>query len=202
VLKAELIVPHAVPLARVPLMSKVRGTVLLASVRALRSRGYGDAYLALLPPRFHEAIQTLNAVTWLPGELAMAHYEACDRLALARPTIEAIGAESGIFVNQTLLSLVGKVSKESGVTPWFPLSQAGKLRERAWVGSSMAVWKIGPKEARLDWVQQPVMRFPYLRMAFAAFAQAICSLFAMTVYVREIPSRTTETETSYRISWV
>jgi hypothetical protein len=176
--------------------------VLLASVRALRSRGYADAYFDALDPNWHDAINTLTAATWLPIDLALAHYGACDSLHLSRPTVESIGAEAGLFVNQTVLTLVAKVSRGSGVTPWFALEQASKLRERTWRGSSMAVWKLGPKEARVEWMQNPLLRYPYFRTAFAAFANAIVGLFAMTTYVREEPRKTTETSTSYRVSWV
>jgi hypothetical protein len=171
-------------------------------VRALRGRGYSDAYLAALDPKWHEAIATLTAATWLPIELAMAHYQACDSLGLSRATIESIGGESGLFVNQTVLRVVANASKAAGVTPFFALGQANTLLVRTWVGTSMAVWRLGPKEARLDWVQQPLMRYPYFRTAFGAFTAAICALFAMTLYAREMPARTKDDEASYRISWV
>jgi hypothetical protein len=63
------------------------------------------------------------------------------------------------------------------------------------------VWKLGPKEARLEWVQQPIARVPYFRAAFGAFAQSICSLFARKLYVRELP-QARSSEVSYRVSWV
>jgi hypothetical protein len=43
---------------------------------------------------------------------------------------------------------------------------------------------------------------PYFRTAFAAFTEGICKLFVETVYVRELPKRTSPTEVSYRVSWV
>jgi hypothetical protein len=174
--------------------------VLVASLRGLRSRGYGDAYMSALDPQHRHAIEAVHAATWLPVDVAMAHYAACDSLGLARATIESIGAESGLFVNQTVLTVVSKVSRGSGVTPWFALAQSNTLRERTWKHSSMAVWKLGPKEARLEWQQQPCARYAYFRTAFAAFAQAILALFAMTVYVRE--EKTKDGSLAYRISWV
>lgn len=198
----ESFLSHVLPRDRVPLASKVRGTVLVSSLRGLRTRGHLDGYMAKLDRRHHEAIAAITAATWLPMELALAHYRACEELDLEPQTIEAIGAESGNLINQTVLTVVAKLSKESGVTPWFALSNANKMVQRTWVGSSLAVWKLGPKEARFEWIQQPISRFRYCRLAFAAFTSAICSHFARAIYVREIPQRTKDTEVSYRVSWV
>jgi hypothetical protein len=198
----ELVLPHVLPRERVPLASQVRGTVVLASLRGLRSRGHGERYMAMLDPKYHPVVESLTAGIWLPMDFALAHYDTCEALALDRQTIEDIGAESGRFINQTVLTVMAKLSTESGVTPWFVLGYANKLAARTWVGSSLALWKRGPKEARLEWIQQPVARVPYFRLAFGAFTEAICRMFAKTVYVREIPGRVRPTEAAYRISWV
>ncbi len=198
----EIVVPHLAPQAQVPLVTSVRGTVIVASLRGLRSRGYGEQYMEALEPRFRDTVASLTAATWLPIDFGIAHYEACDRLDLDRTTIEEIGAESARFINETILSVVVKLSTQSGVTPWFCLSYANKLCTRTWVGSSFAGFRVGPKEARLEWIQQPAARYRYFRMAFGAFSAAICRLFAQTLYVREMPNRSSNTSVSYRISWV
>jgi hypothetical protein len=183
--------------------SSVRGTVIISSLRGIRQYGHGERYLAALDPGHRDAVASLTAATWLPMEFAVAHYEACEKLALDRATIESIGGDSGRFIYQKVLTLVAKLSRESGVTPLFTLAHANKLGARTWIGSSFAVWQIGPKEARLEWVQQPLARIPYFRAAFGAFAQAICGLFAQKLYVRELPRRKgQESEIAYRISWV
>lgn len=198
----ELVLAHVAPRERVPLATKVRGTVILGSLRGLRAHGCIERYMAALDPRHHATVDSVIAATWLPVEFALAHYDACQSLGLDRQTTEDIGAESGRFINETVLTVVAKLTTQSGVSPWFVLGYANKLASRTWVGSSLALWKLGPKEARLEWIQQPVARVPYFRTAFGAFTGAICKLFAPTVYVREIPRRTRETEMSYRISWV
>jgi hypothetical protein len=198
----ETVLAHVLPPDRVPLATRVRGTVILASLRGLRSRGHGDRYLQLLDPRHHPTVESLTAGTWLPMDFALAHYEACDRLALDRQTIEAIGAESGTFINQTVLTVVAKLSTASGVTPWMVLAYANTLRARTWVGGSISITKLGPKDARLEWIQQPVARFPYFRTAFGAFTVSICRLFSPKVYVRELRDRPLDTVAQYRFSWV
>jgi hypothetical protein len=198
----ELFLPHAYPIDRIPLATQVRGTVILSSMRSLRSRGLVDRYMAELDPAEHETVAALTGVTWLPIRFAMAHYGALDRLDLAPEIIRHIGAESGRFVNQTVLRVVARLTREAGATPWTALAQSNTLNSRTWIGSSMAVYKLGPKDARLDWVGLPVARFEYYREAFGAFAAGILGLFARTVHVHRIPERTNDTELSYRFSWV
>ena len=82
------------------------------------------------------------------------------------------------------------------------LGYANKLVGRTWMGSSFAGWKLGPKEARIDWIQQPAARYPYFRIAFGAFVASICERFSRKVYVRDMPARFKETVISYRVSWV
>jgi hypothetical protein len=202
VLREEIVLPYPAPLATLPVATEVRGTVLVASLRGLRSRGYGDAYLKLLKPTFHDAIASLTPAVWLPMDLALAHYEACDRLALPPEVIESIGAESGRFVNKTVLTVVARLSQETGLTPWVALGYSEKLRQRTWVGSGFSVVRLGPKEARLEWAQQPAARYPYFRAAFGAFAGAILGMFARRLHVREIPRGGGSMGIKYKISWV
>jgi hypothetical protein len=198
----EIFLEHVVPRARVSMASQVRGTVLLSSLRGLRAHGQHERYMDLLETRYRDDIASLTAPTWFPLDLARAHYDACERLDLDKPTIEAIGAEAGAFTSQTVLNVVVKLSKTSGVSPWFALSNSNKLVARTWMGSSIAIYKLGPKEARLEWIQQPMARFPYFRTAFGAFASAISANFAQMMFVRELAKSSTDTEVSYRVSWV
>ncbi len=198
----EILVALTLPRERVPLATRVRGSVLLSSVTALRARGYGTAYLDLLDPRHHAAMMSPVPDAWLPIDLAVAHYDACERLGLAPHVIDEIGAESGRFQNRTFLSVLAAISRESGMTPWGALANANTLGARTWTGSSFSVVKLGPKEARLEWIQQPMARYPYFRRAFGAFTSAICGHFAQAFYTRELPAVAPATEAVYRLSWV
>lgn len=198
----EVFLPHIGKPADVPLASAVRGTVLLGSLRGIREQGLYQRYLERLPAKHHEAITALTAASWLPAELAVAHYNACDELALDRSTIEEIGRASGLFVNRTVLTVVARVSREAGTTPWFALSNAHTLCTRTWIGSSIAVYKLGPKEARFEWIQLPVAHIPYMRQAFGAFAAAIGGLFTRVMLVKDLEPQARGRTVSYRMSWV
>lgn len=198
----EIVLAHTHSPDEVPLATQVRGTVLLGSLRSLRARGLGDRYLAHVDPRHREAIESLTAATWLPVEVALAHYQACDALELDRATVEAIGRESGLFVNQTVRTIVSGISREVGVTPWFALGNAQKFRARTWIGGSISVVKLGPKDARFEWIQFPIAHIPYVRVAVGAFAGAIGGLFARSMFVRDVQPHARGTTLTYRLSWV
>ena len=198
----EVFLPHNAPRERVPMATSVRGTVLLSSLRGLRKHGQFERYMELLDPKHRDDIIALTAPTWFPLDLAVAHYDACERLALDKATIDAIGADAGSFTSQTVLEVVVKLSKKSGVSAWYALSNSNKLVARTWIGSSIAVYKVGPKEARLEWIQQPLARYSYFRTAFGAFTASVAGHFAQAMFVREIAKLVKETEVSYRVSWV
>ncbi len=197
---AGVFLPHVS--SDVLLAKSVRGTVIHGSLSSLRKRGYAERYQLLLDPRHRQAIAELAAASWLPIEVAIAHYRACDALNLGRVTIEEIGRETGLFVNQVVLSLVSRVSREAGATPWLPLSQAHKFLSRTWVGSSIAVYEIGPKEARLEWVQLPIATIPYARVAIGGFLGGIGGLFTTAMYVKDLAPTTTRPILTYNMSWV
>jgi hypothetical protein len=198
----EVFLPFTAPRDRVVPVTSVRGTVLASSLKALRARGLGDAYFGQLAPEFREPIVGMIVSAWLPMSLATAHYQACDALDLDRSTIEDIGGEAGRLINETLLSVVLKLSREVGATPWTALARANRLFGRSWQGGDCAVYKLGPKEARLEWIGQPLAGIRYVRMAFGGFMHGLLTLFATRAIVRELPAHCTATTLGYRCSWV
>jgi hypothetical protein len=198
----EVLLPFGGTRHQPPPARSVRSTVLVTSQRAMRARGYYDGYLAMLDDAHREELVSITAGSWLPVEVAIAHYAACDRLAIDRDVIREIGAESGRFLNQTVLSTVFKLSREAGVSPWTALPHTNRLIGRTWEGSTAGVFKIGPKEARLEWIGQPTAAIPYFRIAFGGFIQGILSLFADVVHVRELARCCGPSSLGYRCSWV
>jgi hypothetical protein len=198
----EVVLPFATPRHTTPLATGVRSTVLFTSQRALRTRGLYERYLDTLDGDHREPMRALTAGGWLPMEQALAHYSACDALSLERSVIESIGGEAGRALNQTVLAFVARLSQEAGVTPWSALVHTNRLIARTWQGSTCGIFKLGPKEARLEWIGQPLARNPYFRVAFGGFIHGILTLFAGVVFVRDIPKCCTSSALGYRLSWV
>jgi hypothetical protein len=198
----EVVLAFAAPREAVPAASAVRGTLLLTSQRALKSRGLMDRYWELVEPAHKATLESLTANRWFDVSVARAHYAACEALALPRPVILSIGMESGLFMNNTLLASVARLAREAGVTPWRALPHVNQLIGRIWQGSSASVRRLGPKEARLEWVGMPMSTFAYFRVAFAGFIDGAASPFSRVMFVRELSRLCSGTCVAYRISWV
>ncbi len=198
----EVLVPLATPASRIPPATHVRGSVVLASMRGLRARGLYDRYAAALDADLRDTVLGLTAGTWHPVDLAVRHYAACDRLGLDEALIAQLGAESGAFLNASVVSVLLRFTRELGGTPWGAIVHIERLRERLWQGGAFTVVKLGPKEARIEWYGQPCARWPYYRLAFGAFMAGILRPLSLTVQVRPLTRQCTDTTLAYALSWV
>jgi hypothetical protein len=200
-LAAEVYVPFEHP-GKAPMATAVRSTLIVSSIQTLRSHGLFDAYVSRIDPEKRESLLSLIAGTWAPIDLGDAHYRAADRLGLDARTIDGFGAEVAGRSNRSVFSLVLKLSRESGVTPWTAFQRAHRLRELTWQGSDVAIYKLGPKEARFDWHGIPYAAHPYYVASFGGFLRGLTGLFSRTVYTHLVPRGSNATSISYRISWV
>jgi hypothetical protein len=175
---------------------------VVSALQTVRARGLMDRYLETLPRPAHERILSLVAATWIPVELALDHYRAMDRLRLGDDVIDGIGAEVAERVNKSVLSIAVSLSKRAGATPWTALSVSHRINDTNWRGSDIAIYKLGPKEARYDWLGQPCASVPYFVTAFGGFLRGLGSLFSSKIYVRLAPGHCSSKSVSYRLSWV
>ena len=199
----EIVVDFNPPRSSSPMATGVRTTVLLSSLRSLRTRSLAETYMTHLNPRSRDSIVAISGGQWLPISVAVDHYAACDALHISRSMMREIGEESGLLLNQTVLGVILRLSAgAAGVTPWSAIAQSRTLIERTWRGTSIGVFKVGPKEARIEWVGQPCATSGYFRIAFGGFIQGLLSLFSRKAYVRELPAHCGTTRVGYLCSWV
>lgn len=187
--------------ARVPMATQFRSTWLSSSLRSLRERELLDTYLGHLPPRYHESVLAPVAGLWLPIEVAVAHYKACDALALSSVDVLAIGREATNRVHGTILSTFVRLARNAGITPWMALPRMQELWARIWMGGGVSVIKLGPKEARIEIAGWPCAASPYCRIALRGVLPGIVDLFCMKSYARDLPKLATETTLGYVLSW-
>jgi hypothetical protein len=199
--REDTIVPFAVPRAEVTAVSEFRSAWLHSSLRSLRAHGLFDRYAAFLPAQHRETVVGSPIGVWLPSDVAVAHYAACDQLKLDVPTQIAIGAEVAERVHSTILSIAVKLAHEAGATPWTVLGQFGRLWGHIWVGGAVGVFRLGPKEARLEVVGWPCARFAYCKNGILGVTQGLIQLFCRKVYVRDVPRLCTSSSLGYRIAW-
>ncbi len=198
----EVFLAARYPLTAIPLATEIRSTLVVSALQTVRARGLMDKYRETLPASAQERITSLVAGSWIPVELALDHYRAMDRLQLTNEEIDGIGADVAARVNKSVLSIAVSLSKRAGATPWTALSVSHRINDTNWRGSDIAIYRLGPKEARYDWLGQPCASVPYFVTAFGGFLRGLGSLFSSRIYVRLAPSHCSPRSVSYRLSWV
>lgn len=199
----EILLPFPGGVGRdaVAVAKQFRATWLAGSLRALRERGYYERYLAQLPREFHDAVLSSVAGTWLPTEVAVAHYDACDRLELAPHELFEIGREVTRQVHGTVLGFIVRLAKGAGATPWTVLPKLGDLWNRIWIGGGVCVVKLGPKEGRVEIAGWPCARTTYCRVAMRGVVTSLVELFCQRAYASEIRALSTPLTLGFRLSW-
>jgi hypothetical protein len=198
---AERFVDFGRPRESVEETTHFRSSWLASSLRALRTRGYFDAYHRRLPSQFHGPVLETVAGAWLPIDVAVAHYAAIDSLGIAPSVMFDMGREVQDHAQAILAPLALRAAKDAGVTPWVVFGQARKLWERTWRGGGFAVDKLGPKDAELELAGWTVASSGYIRHAMRGVCDGMLGMFCQKVYVREVAAKCRKTSLVYRIAW-
>ena len=196
----EAIVPFPVPRNQVAKARAYRSTWILSSLGALKQAGHYDRYVKLLPQRHHEDVFSLVAGVWVPLDLARIHYEACERLELPVSEQLALGRAVGDRAQGTMLSTGVRLAKSAGVTPWTVLPQYPRLWQRGVDGGALAVYKLGPKEARIDIVGCELFSIGYFRTALRGVMHGMAALFCRTSFIHDVPTAASD-DATYRFQW-
>ena len=198
----EVIVAFPAARNRVPMATQFRSTWLAGSLYAMREHGLYDRYVAALNPEYVETITSSVAGIWLPIDVAMAHYEACDRLDLAARDQIELGTLVMRHTHGTVLSVAMRLATRAGLSPWTIFGQSQRLWDRNWVGGGVGVWKTGPREVRIELVGFPCARFTYCRVALRGILMVFTELFCDKAYVSDIASLYSSTSVGFRVAWV
>ena len=174
-----------------PKVSYVRSTLLSSSIETLKTLGYYERYLELLPEEHHDTILLTLAPTWHPIGLAMAHYHACDELGLAEDELRHIGESVSGRIMGTFLGTVMRSSRNAGASPWIALKKYDKLWDRLMQGGGVRVYEEGPKDAIVETHGLPLLEHRYFMVAYAGVIKGATGMFAKTVHVnpRRPPDR-------------
>ena len=183
-------------------VTHVRSTVLSSSLQTLRKRGHYENYLEHLPEEHHEAVLMTLAPTWLDVSHGVAHYSACDALKLPSAELKIIGNAVGDRIQSTFLGTLARGARQAGVSPWLPLGRVDKIWTRLMQGGDVAVFKTGPKDARVEIRDCALANIPYFRIAFTGVIHGAASVFAARVLVRDLPKLSGHGKMVFRLSWV
>jgi hypothetical protein len=78
----------------------------------------------------------------------------------------------------------------------FPISYS-----REWRGGAVAVFKTGPKDARVEMVGFPCAPIPHCRQGLRGVIGGMCELVCTKAYVSEIRGLCTDTTLGYTVAW-
>jgi hypothetical protein len=196
----EVILP--LPPAFGPLKG-IRSTLLISSYAAVRESGRGDAYLAVLAQSYRKTIVEAVAGTWIPIEVAVAHYDACNSVGFTTEEQVKIGRQIGERMHGTLLGTVVRMAKEAGVTPWTVIPQFQRFWNRAYDGGGIYAVKVGPKEVLISVQKAVIADCAYWRSALCGTTMGVLDLFCRKSYMTERTAKgRVSGSATFRIQWV
>jgi hypothetical protein len=180
----------------------VRSTVLLGSIATLREAGHHAAWSAALDPAHRDTLLQAVAGVWLSLDVALAHYEACDSLALSSDAVAKLGGATFARVQGALMGTVLAMANGAGVTPWTVLPHLQRFWNRAYQGGALQITRHGPKDAHLDLARCALAESHYYRNGLRGLAAAVMSLFCQKVYVKEQVGPRPEGTLTLHAQWV
>jgi hypothetical protein len=177
----EIIVPHVRAVGPV---TQLRSTLVQSSLGVLKERGHFEAWSSAVDSAHRTTILEAVAPVWLPIEVGMAHYAACEALRLPQHELAAVGEAVGSRIQNTFLATVTRAAQQAGMTPWAPLPHFGRVWSRLFMGGSAELKKMGPKDLQIEIKGLGLLRYAYVRSTYAALVRAALLLFgARTAYV-------------------
>lgn len=193
----EVILPFP---AHVQPVRAIRSTVIVGSFAVLRENALFDAYEAALPLDKRELLVHIVAGAWIPLDLALVHYAACDSLGIPHDTIAQFGR--GVFdrIRGTLLGTTVRMARGAGVTPWTVLPHLQRFWDRAYQGGGLSVIKMGPKEARGDVIHARMCDSTYFRHALRGLLGGVLELFCQKAYVTVLQTQA-PSSVAYQMQW-
>jgi hypothetical protein len=182
-----------------PAVTGIRSTLITSSLRTLEERGLLERYFGLLAPEHTATLRGAIAGTWLPVDVAIAHYKACNGLGLSTMEQLEMGRRVGDKIQGTLLGTLVTVAKQAGVTPWTFLDRFDRFYERLTLGGGIAVTRLADKDALIEIYKVPLFETPYFAHAWRGVIQGICDLFCTRAYVKA--GRFAGEKMTYVIAW-
>ena len=89
-----------------------------------------------------------------------------------------------------------------GITPWSILGRAQSILDRLLFGATVALYRLGPKDARLEIHGACIAEFDYVRAGWAGMIEGGLDLVTRKTYCRDLSSAVTASIAAYKITWV
>ncbi len=169
----------------VPPVTQMRSITVCASLLGLAKAGLSARHQALLPDRSRAALSALTASEWMPIELAMDHYRACEALQLDAEQFDWMYKESSTRLRGTVLSTVLSLARAVGGTPLLPMGHYPRIWDRLYRGGAVGVVRPQGRAntAQMDIRGLPLVQIPYFARGFVRLHQNALEHFARSVRI-------------------
>ena len=198
-LERVVIAPPA-PRHAIAVVTAMRSAQIVSSLQLLRARGHFDRYTSLLRDQRSEIFSCVPG-TWVSMATARAHYRACDALGLSEKEQVAMGEAAAQHARTGWIAQALRIVRASGVTPWSLVGYLDRMWQRSMIGGAVAVYRLGPKEARLEFIGCELFEIPYHRHAYRGLIDSLGAAFSQRHYTREVLPRAPN-EAIFRTQWV
>jgi hypothetical protein len=196
----ELLSPVRLADESIAPLSGVRGTIILASRRTLRTRALLDTLEASLPLGERMALGAVVANDVVPIHLVDAYENALERLDLRRDEARSIGSEVARTTAGIELSLV-RLAGRLGATPEHALRLVAKSWNRAHVGGRVVVTHAGIRSAHVEVRGDSLARYRHHREAFGGRVLHGLGTTAHSARCEEIPECRTTSSFAFAVGW-
>lgn len=196
----EIIVPHDD--ARGPLTA-VRRMPIHSSLAELQALGVYDNYRSIIDPATLTSINEAIGPGWIPADLAVKHYEACDKLGLKDEQVQELGARSGENIGSALL-VAGATLPElkTEQATWAMITAFSRMGRRMYEGSSAQYVKLTPHDLQIEYVGNPLFSTSYYRNGYLGFLRKSFDQLGFELTRLGItPYRKRGAEVDLRLTW-
>jgi hypothetical protein len=181
----------------------MRNVVIQASLAELKAKGHYDRYVQLIAPAALEQLTASLAPGWIPVELALSHYEACEKLKLSSDEFAAIGKKVGDRVQDTVLVSSAKKVRGATFDLWTAVPSLHRMWPRLFQGGSVQVVKVGPRAKLVEQTGFRLNRYNYYRQGQLGALRATYSALGARVTTASIESYSAaRDELLLRVEWV
>jgi len=196
----EIIVPHDEK--RGPL-SAVRRMLIHSSLAELRALGVYDNYCHVIEPATLTSIMHMIGPGWIPADLALTHYEACDKLGLSDQQVQDLGARSGENIGSALLVARAQIPElKTDQSAWSMVAAFSRMGRRMYEGSSAQYVKLAPRELQIDYIGNPLFATSYYRSGYLGFMRKAFDHMGFELVKLGISAyRKRGAEVDIRLSW-
>ena len=198
----DVVVPLTLPPSSIPLATAIRSTTLISSLGTLEQAGKLVAYWRDVPDQYAETLRHLVTGMWVPIAVGLAHYHTVDKLGFTAKDAKLNGRRVAENVQNshfaTMVRALGNAVSLWSILPKFP-NFMGRLIQ----GGGCAVYRLGPKDARIELHAIPIARFGYVRSGWAGMFEGTFEIVARKVYVKDLPQRFDLPNSAiFELSWV